>query len=100
MTSSIRTDQHRAAASDTPAWHDDDFYMSLCDEVLAVCRACSAGIVTMTPEIRTALRQARQLLSVEAKGIDQVTALMMRVAGANADSVLARSMRLNATDPA
>ncbi len=87
---SIRTEQESAPAPETPGWHDDEFYMSLCDEVLAVCRACSAGIATVTPELRTALRQARQLLSVEAKGIDQVTALMMRVAGANADSVLTK----------
>ena len=87
---SIRTDQESAPAPETLAWHDDEFYMSLCDEVLAVCRACSAGVVTMTPELQTALRQARQLLSAEARGIDQVTALMMRVAGANADSVLTK----------
>jgi hypothetical protein len=86
---SIRTEEESAPARETPDWHDDEFYMSLCDQVLAVCRGCSAGTVANTPEIRTALRQARQLLSVEAKGIDQVTALMMRVAGANADSVLA-----------
>ena len=85
---SIRTNQEAAGASGTPDWHDDEFYMSLCDEVLAVCRGCSAGTVANTPEFRTALRQARHLLSVEPKGIDPVTALMMRVAGANADSVL------------
>jgi hypothetical protein len=86
---SIRTEQESAPTPGTPAWHDDEFYMSLCDEVLAVCRRCSAGTVALTAEIRTALRQARQLLSVEDKGVDQVTALMMRVAVANADSVLA-----------
>jgi hypothetical protein len=85
---SIQTEQGWEPVPDPPSWHDDEFYLSLCDEVLALCRACSAGIVTMTPEIRTALRQAHQLLSVDAKGVDQVTALMMRVAGANADSLL------------
>jgi hypothetical protein len=90
VVTSIETEHESPPADETPGWHDDEFYLSLCDEVLAVCRACSAGIATMTPELRTALRQARQLLSVEAKGIDKVTALMMSVAGANADSILTR----------
>jgi hypothetical protein len=85
---SIQTEEEWEAVPDPPNWHDDEFYLSLCDEVLALCRACSAGTVTMTPEIRTALRQAQQLLAVDAKGVDQITALMMRVAAANADSVL------------
>ncbi|HUJ66652.1 MAG TPA: hypothetical protein VLX59_13990 [Acidimicrobiales bacterium] len=84
----LGSERRSGRGTETITWQDDDFYLSLCDDVLGICRACSAGVLTVTPELYEALRQARQLLAIDAKGVDPVTQLMMRVAAANAASIL------------
>jgi len=84
----LGTERQPRRGAETISWQDDEFYLSLCDDVLSICRACSAGVLTVTPALYEALRQARQFLAIDAKGVDPVTELMMRVAAANAASIL------------
>jgi hypothetical protein len=84
----LGTEGRPGRGTDAPSWQDDEFYLSLCDDVLSICRACSAGVLTVTPALHEALGQARRFLAIDAKGVGPVTELMMRVAGANAASIL------------